>query len=358
MERKYNIQTNETLFKLSDIYNTETIEFDNCVGENLFGKLILHRVENIAYIRLKQNNGNMGLYKPYFEILYKQGLERVNLYEKNLTHVCKVMEKAKFKFAFLKGAFLIPFVYEKGYRYSNDIDILIDEKDIDECQKTLTSNGFVQGRVIDGVLYPATRKEVVLSRMNYGETIPFCKFYEGSYIFVDINFSLDYKPVSEGKIIQDMLDSVIELQWNECSIKTLDISNFVIHLCMHLYKEATTFDWVKRRKDLNLYKFNDLNIVFHECVSENTYRKIEELVIYYGVQKECYYALFYASKIYRTLSTNERYDNLLSKIKPDDVTYLRHIVDPENKKTFAYNMGFEEWFACEDRMKQLVNICE
>lgn len=356
--KRYNLQANEVLFRLSDIYNQEEVHFDNCLGENLFGKLILHRIENIAYKKLLQSGSNMGVYKNSFEVLYKESIERVALYEKDLSFVCNFMKEAKFKYALLKGAFLIPFVYERGLRYSNDIDILIDEKDIDACQEILLKNGFIQGRVIGDVLQPATRKEVILSRMNYGETIPFCKPCENRYIFVDINFSLDYKPAIERRIIQNMLDNVIEISWNNCQIRTLDISNFVIHLCMHLYKEATTLDWVKRRKDLNLYKFNDLNMIFHDCIDENTYKQIKKLIIEYGVQKECFYALLYASKIYHTLENMGNYIELLNAIQPEDLAYLSQIVDPENKKVFVYNMSFQEWFACENRVEQLFEVKE
>lgn len=358
MDSTYNMQANQLLFKLSDIYNQEQIQFDNCLGENLFGKLILHRVENIVYKKLKQNGRNMGAYEKCFDALYKHEIAEITAYEENLAYVCKVMKEAKFKYAFLKGAFLIPIVYEKGLRYSNDIDILIDAKDIDECQTILLNNGFVQGHVVDGVVYPATRREIVLSRMNFGETAPFCKVCGDRVILVDINFSLDYKPTSETRIIQSMLDSTIEIKWKNYNIRTLNILDFIIHLCMHLYKEATTLDWLKRRKDLNLYKFNDLNVVFHECVSDHEYREITELIITYGVQKECYYALLYASKIYSSLITEDKYVDLLKAIKPEDTSYLYQIVDPENKKIFMHNMSFEEWFACEDRVKQLVEVSE
>lgn len=357
MERTYNMEANEILFKLSDIYNQEQIDFTNCIGENLFGKLILNRVETIAYMKLlKNSNTDWSVYKKNFELMYKQKMDEISDYEEYLAYVCRIMEEANFNFAFLKGAFLITNVYEKGLRYSNDIDILIDERDIDECQRILLENGFVQGYAEHKKIHKASRREIVLSRMNYGETIPFCKLFGNRFIFVDINFSLDYKPAAENKIIQNMLQNTVQISWKNSVIRTLNISDFIIHLCMHLYKEATTWDWVRRRKDLNLYKFNDINVVFHECVNGDKYEQIKEKIINYGVQNECYYAFLYASKIYKGLLDEEKYGKLLEDIKPKDTDYLCEIIDPERKKTYKYNMSFEEWFACEDRVKQLYEV--
>lgn len=356
MKKTYNLQANEILFKVSDIYNHEQIYLDNCLGENLFGKLVLHRVENIVYTKLKKNGLKMGAFTNSLAMLYDQGIKNNFDYEKNLLYICKIFAEANFKYALLKGAFLITTVYEKGMRYSNDIDILIEEKDIDACQKLLFKNGFIQGELVNGKLQAATRREIVLSRMNYGETIPFCKLCGDRPVYVDLNFSLDYKPTVENKIIQSMLENAVSVKWNNCIIRTLDICNFIIHLCMHLYKEATTYEWVKRRRDLNLYKFNDLNMMFHECVNKDDYEKLVRRIVDYEAQKECYYALFYASKIYKCLEEIDEYNTLVKLIKPDDSDYLHMIIDPENKKIYKYNMSFEEWFACEDRVKQLVIV--
>lgn len=355
--KKYDMKVNDLLFKLSDMYCQENYVFDNNIGENIFGKLISHRVINIAYSKLRDDKEiNMGEYKKFFEIIYQQSLAENKEYEKELAYICDILCGAKFKFALLKGAFLISNVYPKGLRASNDIDILIDEKDIDECQSILLANGFVQGEVKNGVEHKATRSEIILSRMNYGETIPFYKKFGERYIFIDINFSLDYKPSQDARIIHEMLDNTVNINWNNTILTTLNIGDFIIHLCMHLYKEASTIDWVRRRKDLNLYKFCDLNVVFHELVTEDVYEELLERILHHGVEKECYYALLLSAKIYNGLMNNKRYTDLLSRIKPKNTQYLNQIVDPENKKIYSYDMSFEEWFACNERYKYLLEV--
>ena len=71
---------------------------------------------------------------------------------------------------------------------------------MEKCQQVLLENGFIQGHIRGRKIIKATREEIILSRMNYGETIPFCKFWEGRYLCVDINFSLDYKPMKDNTV--------------------------------------------------------------------------------------------------------------------------------------------------------------
>ena len=250
MKENYNMRINEMLFKLSDIYNLDKCIFDNCIGENIFGKLISNRVVNIAYKKLHADKEiHLGEYRKYFEMIFERSIIENQYYEKELIYVCNILRGARFKFAFLKGAFLISNVYEKGLRSSNDIDILINEKEIDECQKILCENGFVQGEVKDGIIKKASRSEIVLSRMNYGETVPFYKKFGKRFICIDLNFSLDYKPSQDEEIIREMLENRVEILWENTVLPTLNTLDFIIHLCMHLYKEATTITWVEWRKD-------------------------------------------------------------------------------------------------------------
>ena len=41
-------------------------------------------------------------------------------------------------------------------------------------------------------------------------------------------------------------------------LETLNKYDFFIHLCCHLYKEATTLPWVKMGRDMTFYKFCDI----------------------------------------------------------------------------------------------------
>ena len=350
-----NVEINKELFRLSDMFSDAPVVFDNVIGEKLVGKFILNRVVNIAYKNLlKKECTKMGEFEKPLKIMYEENLKRAKLCKENIEYVCKVLENVEFPYALLKGAYLITNVYELGDRVSNDVDLLINESNVGACKKVLNNNGFKQGNIVNGVFKEASRMDIIMSKMNFGETIPFSKEVNGRYVTVDINFSVDYKPMEDDTIIKNMLSKRIELPLADTKLVTLDTVDFIIYLCLHLYKEATTFDWVERRKDLNLYKFNDIYLLFHNMASQELYDGLVENIKQYGVDKECYYAFLRTMNIYEKLEQVEGYQAFLDRIKPEDTSYLYEIVNPMEKKVYRYDMDFIEWFSCEDRVANLI----
>lgn len=352
---KDNRELSKVLFRMSDIYNKEEIDFDNVSGEKLFGKIVLNRIVNIAYKNLlKSGCKKMGEFEKPLKLLYEENIRKAKICLDNVEYTCEVFKNAEFPFAFLKGAYLISNLYEIGDRTSNDIDVLIHEKDVGACKKILTENGFKQGYVENGVFREASRSELIMSKMNFGETIPFYKCFENRFIAVDINFSVDYKPMKDDSIITKLLEKRVKIPIGNTVLTTLDIYDFIIYLCLHLFKEATTSDWVERRKDLNLYKFNDLYILFHEKANVEFYKVMSETISMYGVNHECYYALYNATQIFDSLNNDNMYMDFLNTIKPYDTRYLKEIINPIEKKVLRYDMDFIDWFSCDDRYAALV----
>lgn len=349
-----NREISRELIKMSDVYNDEKLYFDNTIGEKIFGKIILNRIGNIAYRNLLNAGcSKFGEYSKIFEVMYKDNISKAELCVSNINKVSNILKNADFPYALLKGAYLITNIYNLGDRVSNDVDILINEKNIGACKKLLQSNGFRQGEVVNGEFKEASRMDIIMSKMNFGETIPFVKMSEEGYINVDINFSLDYKPMEDDGIITKMLENRVEIPIENATLVTLEPADFLIHLCLHLYKEATTWDWVERRKDLNLYKFNDIYNVLKKNVNDKLPDILVTKINNYGVKKECYYALYNALNIYGGLGDIDGYQKVLEKKKPEDITYLKEIVSPMDKKVYKYNMDFIDWFASDNRVEHL-----
>ena len=61
-----------------------------------------------------------------------------------------------------------------------------------------------------------------------------------------------------------MLSNILIKKEKELSIPTLNDEDFFIHLCTHLYKEATTLPWVQMRRDMTLYKFSDIYLLMSQ----------------------------------------------------------------------------------------------
>ena len=146
------------------------------------------------------------------------------------------------------------------------------------------------------------------------------------------------------------------IQTNAVVISTLSETDFLIHLCCHLFKEATTYDWVINRRDLMLYKFSDINVYVHTYGNKIFFRSLYERIKYFGLEEECYYAFENSSIIYPRLLLIPGYRCLLQSIRPNNVDYMKQIVYPKERTLYEYTVSFEEWFNEPNRMNLLKKI--
>lgn len=348
----------EVLFLLSDCFLEENDEeFGELDFSKLFGEIVLNRVEGMAYQNLEKMKKVKfpKVFKNALKKLYYQNCVLTEEYICSLKYLASILKGATFNYALLKGAVLNTLLYQKGLRLSNDIDILIAECDIDKCQKLLINNGFVQGEYKEGEgIIQATRKDVIMSRMNYGETIPFLKIYNNDIIMVDINFSLDYKPQKGHRIVESMLQEKRKIQLEEYNFFSLCKEDFFIHLCCHLFKEATTINWVKDKRDLMLYKFSDINLCLHTFMSEKIVSQIVFKSERNGLQKEVYYTIKNTQEIFPTLRNNRYANFILDSLSIDDISFMKAIYNTDDRKSYFYTCDFREWFMNDNRYQSLI----
>ena len=188
---------------------------------------------------------------------------------------------------------------------------------------------------------------------NFGETIPFVKIQNGEPLVIDLNFSIDYKPEKETKIVKELLGNTEDVVYEEVTFKTLNMDDFIIHLCCHLYKEATVYDWVNRRKDLLLYKFSDINVIFNRYLDDKRVSALINRINYLGLNKECYYAIYNTGEIFPRLYKVVNIEKLLVSICPNDLTFMKQIYNPIENKLYSYNCSFIEWFERRNRIEAL-----
>ena len=344
-----------TIFLLADEYCSKKIKYKDIHCERFIDFIITNRIIGIAFDNLIKKSLPK---KVYIDIkaLYENDKNKTDNFKENLIYISYMLKNIDIDYALLKGAFLITHLYPKGHRTSNDIDILVNGEDISKIQDALLENGFVQGYYSkqDGIT-TATRKEIVESRMNFGETIPFIKMINEKPLIIDINFSVDFKP-STNNIVKNFLNNVIEINYEDMFFKTLNHVDFIIHLCCHLYKEATTYDWVLPKYDLMLYKFSDINVFLHEFGCKDYFLKLLERIKCFEVEKECYYTFENASIIYPKINNIEGFESFMKGFKLESLDFMRQITYPREKKLYRHNMNFKDWFFCENRVSQLEEI--
>jgi hypothetical protein len=348
------------LFREVDLRNTD-VDLDypsKYYDSSLLGQLSINRVAGIAFFRLSQTKINLNRipseYLDTLSAIYKSNLERSAEFLKNLDYMAGLFCNAPFKHAFLKGAFLASKLYERGLRTSNDIDVLILSKDISACQKLLLENGFIQGHKRGDIIIPAERAEIINSRMNYGETIPLHKKNEEGIFSVDLNTSLDFKPSVDSILMNRMLDSAVSIQiGGGRAFFSLDAIHFIMHLCCHLYKEATTFDWVATMRDLKLYKFVDILVFLDAFGSDRFFSALTKEINELQLNRECYYTFENSAIIFPRMRDMPGFSSMLSDIRPSKLEFMVQVVNPKSNEVYYHQKSFEDWFFCEDRVAQL-----
>ena len=272
----------------------------------IVGTLVRHRVNGNFVQSLDKEHRKMINPKilSTFDLLSRM-YEAINI--QNL-HMCEEIfanaQKRNLKIAGLKGVVFNTSLYSLKTRMSNDIDILVAEKDIKQFDVLMRELGFIQS--LDGGISEATRKEKLIQIMNYHDLVPYYKKVNEmcmDKIKVDVNFHFDSK---EHDITEEIIKyGTVEYKGNGFCVEGLDWRTHLLHLCAHYYREATGEIWKRDKRYLDLYKLVDI---------ENTFRRIDdsrmiywcEVVKEFGMEDACYYTVnnlieFYPSSKYREI---------------------------------------------------------
>ena len=326
----------------------------------VLGQLLFHRMGGAAYYVLREC-GLLGRVnrevRNSLKIIRDSGKAKSEGLKASLTKLSEIINGAKFPYALLKGAYLVE-IYPPGLRTSNDIDILIDQKDVSKLEPLLKTAGFLQGNIRNGSFPPASRAEIISSRMNRGETVPYIKRVDMpgmEYLEIDINFSLDFKAKQDDDIVGALLENSEPLIKTEAqSLFTLSPADFLIHLCCHLYKEAAVYAWVEMERDLSLYKFVDIYLLLNRWDDCEFYAELSSRICKYGLNRECYYALMRTKELFKI--ENAGLDKVLTNICPESTDYLNEIIQPEQNKKYRYDKAFSEWLFTGRRKEHLYEI--
>jgi len=324
----------------------------------VLGHLFANRMQGIAYDVLKNNgllNATNREFRNSLRLAYEQNVQLNHSFQECIKLLLETISSCRGKVALLKGAYLC-LHYPEGYRTSNDIDLLVHPNEITELASVLNTSGFRQGKICNEIFVPATRREIIESRMMRGETIPF--IYEVNlplmkYLEVDINFSLDYKNGDEN-CLSHMLAHTCTKYEKGLPIITLNDEDFFIHLCAHLYKEATTLPWIEMRRDMTLYKYCDIYLLLSEMTNSQL-RDVLKRATELEMEKICAYAILETMKLFDI--DNHFAHNISRSILEEDPLVLLKVFSPKDKKTFIYRTSdVTERFFMESRINDLVEV--
>ena len=303
----------------------------------VLGHLFFNRMHAVAYGTLKEYgllNRVSREFRNSLKIAFDHNITKNQSFFACVKYVSEALSDCQCEYAMLKGAYLCK-CYPEGFRTSNDIDLLVYPASVTEVGEALAKAGFVQGNIRNGRFVPATRREIIESKMMRGETVPYIKEINlpgMQFLEVDINFSLDYRPENTD-VLKNMLENVTTEKLGDLSVRTLQKDDFFVHLGSHLYKEATTLPWVEMARDMTLYKYADIYLLLHSAQVEDIesiFKRAKEL----GMEKICAFAVIQTSKLFN--NCNEYARNVAESILKDDPLFIHTVVAPKEKKEYVF----------------------
>ncbi|MCI8793035.1 MAG: nucleotidyltransferase family protein [Eubacterium sp.] len=321
-------------------YINELIMKENVDWDRFLGLVINHRVNGVICKRCKDIRGVPYVLRRALDYMLLSQRVR-NHYHKNEIHkLFLVMEEKEINYAFLKGAVLNAIYYEDGERISNDTDILVDVKDLDKIIRLCTSIGYVQGHIENDRLIKATKKDILFSRLNTYETVPFIKKIDNDYVnfhIFDINFRLGNDDME--KMSPFMLQGTKIVSKENIVLRTMPVEKFLIYLCIHLFREAVMVYKIVQGTDLVLYKFMDIHHYILLNKNNISWNKMQEETITLDRIRDVYYTLFFTEKLYPGTVD----DKILDMFEPEDVHYLDQYRGRDNSdEVYDWKMDFYE----------------
>lgn len=325
----------------------------------VLGYLFFNRMHGVAYSVLKSNRLLDRVNREFrgsLSAAFYQNTRKNESFRKCISTLSDTLVGCGCQVAMLKGAYLC-FHYPNGMRTSNDVDLLVLPNDVTAIGKLLNKSGFVQGYIRNDDFIPATRREIIESKMMRGETVPYVKKVNlpfMKYFEVDINFSLGYKP-EDNSAVASMLSHACFKYEGDLSLPSLGDSDFFIHLCAHLYKEATTLPWIEMHRDMSLYKYCDIYLLLAEMSdkqTKETFARAAEL----GMDKVCSYAVLETAELFGM--KNCLAHDISREILKNDPGFRLRVTSPNDKKTLIYKTADAcERFFSEPRKNDLTEEC-
>ena len=255
------------------------------------------------------------------------------------------LKRAGIKTFPLKGSWLIENIYkDKGVRSINDIDCLFSKEQEVDLIKAMADAGYIQGQYdaknhrIEGF----SREKQIAWRRKMNNLMPFQKtttIKSLPTVIFDFSFALDLS--KDESAVAEMI--------NNADGEFLRKAHFFVHLCAHLYKEATNAIWILETTDFNLIKFCDVREYLMQLDKDD----IGEAVSFakkYDFDKAVYFACHYLQEIYK-----EDYSEVLKQFEFEDYSFLNQFGEADFGENNSWKKDFLDRLFAANNMDELEN---
>ena len=268
--------------------------------------------------------------------------------EKLLPRITEKLEENNIEFAVIKGAINTFRLYDSiGERQFNDIDLLINKRDLHKVKDLLKSIGLQQKE--------ENHVQTKYFEMVTHQTMPFeyedVSLLEGK-INIDVNFGFaPNNMIKINSLVGDILKRRCYVDVFGKKIPTLSPEDMFIYLLIHIWRDAIIIHKIKATKDIELYQYLELNQLMDRYPLDWKY--IEEFCINNQLNEIVYFTLYHA--LYISPRIEKYCGELYRKIEPADKEYLS-MFGNENQEPKKWNISFGERIFCLDRYNKLLEV--
>ena len=235
--------------------------------------------DNAQFLNLVES-----LYQMQRKILYK---ELAPLFE----------ALSSVRYAVVKGEVLSQQIYgAPDRRRSNDIDILIDKKNVKFLEEQLHKLGFEQKLPCDDA---EIRRNRVLC-MAYSHQIPsYHKDKFGFHLNVDVNYDIFWGEYEGERCdIDDFLSDTVDMEIYGVIVKTLPIEKALVQLVLHHYKEMNSIYHLSQHNPIRTEMFRDIYDMINRNHIVLGLEQLKAICEKYNIGEYIYYMLFYSHVVF------------------------------------------------------------
>lgn len=270
---------------------------------------------------------------------------------KEFETVSGVLAGAGICFAPVKGCYLIPNLYiDYGVRSIGDIDILIHRNDGKKVSDIMKSMQYIQGRFDSKELKvtPYSREKLTLWNIQMNNLPSFVKESDSTYSqFYKYDFSFNLYPKLKAQPVDLMLDRAEK----GTVYHTLRPSDFFIHLCCHLHKEATRTEWIYINGDINFIKFCDVREYLLKMMNENDIKEAIDFAKQQDIKEAIFFTVYYLKELYE----DGYEEDILSQLNVDNTDFLSEYKSIGNKESIRWIKSFWERLSSDTNIDELDN---
>lgn len=283
-------------------------------------------------------------YKKIMNHAYQGNRMKNELMAEELKLILKQAREKDLELIPLKGAWLIPHVYkDPGLRISNDLDFLVSLEQGQAISEMLQHMGYKPGHYdwASDRVSEVSEEEVIQWSTRSGNLHPHMKRVDNGfakYVGVDFSYDVDLTRtfIASGGLQQGAC--IKELYG--IPARCLETVDFLIHLTIHLYKEASHEKWVRIDQDINLIKFCDVREYILAHLRELEWHIVAARAKELASEEAMYYALYYLKIIF-----NDPFIDMVQgylSIKGEDI--LKRYVALEGGQTSTWQKSFFDRF--------------